>query len=89
MVLPVRVQPRASANALRGWVEGRLHVRLTAPPVEDAANRALCALLAAALGLKPSAVELVAGRRSREKSVRLTGITLEDAIARTTPANQD
>ena len=54
--LRVRVQPRASRDALGGEREGPCVVRLTAPPVEGAANRALARLLGRALGVAPSAV---------------------------------
>ena len=74
----MRVQPRASRNEILGWREGVLSVRLTAPPVEGAANQACRALLAEALGLRRADVELLAGEKSREKRFRLTGITEEE-----------
>lgn len=68
-MLRVRVTPRARTNALALDGNGVLRVRLMAPPVEDAANRALIELLADALGLKRGAFEVVQGRRSRDKVV--------------------
>ena len=56
ITLRVRVQPRASRDALGGEREGALVVRLTAPPVEGAANEALARFLGKALGVAPSAV---------------------------------
>ena len=52
-------------------------LRLTAPPVEGAANRALVEFLADALDVPKSAVEIVAGARSREKRVRVAGMSAE------------
>jgi uncharacterized protein (TIGR00251 family) len=73
--LRVHVQPRASRNEIVGWREGSLAVRLTAPPVEGAANRACRHFLAEALGVKRADVELVSGEKSREKRFRVAGLT--------------
>jgi uncharacterized protein (TIGR00251 family) len=72
--LRVHVQPRASRSEVVGWREGSLAVRLTAPPVEGAANRACRDFLAEALGVKRADVELVGGEKSREKRFRVHGI---------------
>ena len=61
LTLRVRVQPRASRDALGGEREGALVVRLTAPPVEGKANEALARFLGRALGVPPSAVRVVQG----------------------------
>jgi uncharacterized protein len=75
-LLRVRVQPRASRAALGGWREdGTLTVRVTAAPVEGQANAAVGALLAAALGVPASAVQVVHGERGRDKLVRVIGLT--------------
>jgi uncharacterized protein len=73
--LKVRVQPRASRSEVTGWRDGVLHVRLTAPPVEGAANAACREFLAQFLGVKRSQVELVAGEKAREKRFRVSGLT--------------
>ncbi len=70
----MRVQPRASRDGLGGVREGALVVRLTAPPVEGAANAALLKLLAKALGLPPSALELLRGQSGRDKLVLARGL---------------
>lgn len=72
--LRVHVQPRASRNEMVGWREGALAVRLTAPPVEGAANKACRDFLAAALGVRRADVELVSGEKSREKRFRIAGL---------------
>jgi hypothetical protein len=78
--LRVRVQPRASKDALGGEREGALVVRLTAPPVEGAANEALARFLGKTLGVAPSAVRVVSGASGRNKVVSVAG--LDAATAR-------
>jgi uncharacterized protein (TIGR00251 family) len=78
----VRVQPRASRNGIAGWRDGVLAVRVTAPPVEGEANAAVCALLAAALGVRPSAVTVARGIRGRDKLVRVDGMTSPEVESR-------
>ena len=74
--LRVRVQPRASRSEIVGWrADGMLAVRVAAPPVDGAANAALAALLAGALGVRGSAVTIEHGARGRDKLVRVTGLT--------------
>jgi uncharacterized protein (TIGR00251 family) len=80
--LAVRVQPRASRNEVVGWREGVLAIRLTAPPVEGAANRACRDLLAEALGVRRADVEMISGDKSREKRFRIEGLTAEEARQR-------
>ena len=78
-IVRLRVQPRASRDEIVGWREpGVLAVRVTAPPVEGDANRAVEALLARALGLRPSAVSVVRGQRGRDKLVRVTALSSAD-----------
>jgi len=71
LVLDVRVQPRASRDEVVGAIDGRLKVRVTAPPVDDAANRRLVRLLADELGVAKSRVRVLAGSTSREKRVAI------------------
>lgn len=71
----VRVQPRATRSELAGVHGDALKVRLTAPPVEGAANEALVRLLAATFGIPARAITIVAGAGSRTKIVELEGIT--------------
>ena len=80
LTLRVRVLPRASKDALAGEREGALVVRLTAPPVEGAANEALSRFLGKTLGIAPSAVRVVRGATGRNKVVRVSG--LDAATAR-------
>jgi uncharacterized protein (TIGR00251 family) len=74
VTLRVRVTPRAGRDAIAGWQDGALRVRLAAPPLEGRANTALIRLLAAAAGLAPSNVRLLTGHRSRDKRLAFDGI---------------
>ncbi len=75
--IAVRVIPRSSKNSLT-WEQGALKARLTAPPVDGAANEALFALLAEQLAIPRRAITLVRGATSRQKLLELEGITLAD-----------
>lgn len=81
-LLHVRVTPRARRNALGGMKEGVLAVRLAAPPVEGAANKALIAFLAEAFGVSKSAIRVESGERSRHKRVRISGLTIDEVAQR-------
>jgi uncharacterized protein len=59
-----------------------IRLRLTAPPVDGAANEALIRFLAASLNVPRSAVELVSGRTGRNKLVAVAGISVEEAARR-------
>ena len=76
MRMRVRVIPRSGKNLIE-WEEGGLKVRLTAPPVEGAANEALVALLAQCLGLPKRDIQIVHGTTGRHKIVEITGMTVE------------
>ena len=77
MTFEVRVAPRASRNAIAGVHEGALKVSLTAPPVEGAANEALRKLFAKALGVPKSSIEIIRGERTRNKVLRIRGVSRE------------
>ena len=77
----IRVQPRASTNEIAGVHGDAVRIRLTAPPVEGAANDALVGLLSDVLGIARRDVTIVSGSSSRSKVVELTGIT-EDRVRR-------
>jgi uncharacterized protein (TIGR00251 family) len=78
-LLSVKLQPRASANEIVGPAGGELKIKVTAPPVDAAANQALVELLAERLDCARNRIELVRGHKSRHKIVKLHGFTTEAA----------
>ncbi len=72
--LLIRVQPRASRTEIVGEHDGRLKLRLKAPPVDGAANQALIAFLAKRLRLPKNQITISSGATGRSKTVQVTGI---------------
>jgi len=77
----IRLQPRARRDEVVGERGDAIVVRVTAPPVDGKANDALCAFLARLVKISPSRVSVVRGRTSREKVVRLEGVTPDEVRA--------
>ena len=82
--LPIKAIPNAPRSAVCGWLGDALKVKIHAPPVESRANDALCEFLAATLALPRRAVTVVRGDTSRQKLVRITGLTLAETTSRLT-----
>ncbi len=76
--LKVRVTPRSSRDRIIGWRDGVLSVKLTAPPVKGAANKACIAFLADLLGISRSQVALGAGATRRDKTFEIAGLSREE-----------
>lgn len=76
--LTVRITPRASRDEVVGERGGVLMVRVTAPPVDGAANEALVRLLAKALGVPRGGVMIASGATSRTKIVEVAGLGLRE-----------
>jgi len=78
---PVRVevyiQPRASKNELAGLHRSAVKIRITAPPVENSANRALVEFVAEQLGVAKSRVRIVSGTTGRRKVLEVDGVTAD------------
>ena len=82
----MRVTPRSSRNEVIGLADGMLRVRLTAAPVDNAANHALVTMLADYFGVPKSQLTIVAGSSRRSKKVLVGGVTasaVESRIAST------
>jgi uncharacterized protein (TIGR00251 family) len=73
LLLDVRVVPRAARTVVGGLREGRLVIRVTAPPVDNAANEAVVRALADALDVPRQSVRIAAGAASRNKTVAIAG----------------
>jgi uncharacterized protein len=80
--IAVRLQPKASRNEVTGERGGVIQVRVTAPPVDGKANRALIKFVAKRLGIAPSEITLVRGERGREKLLEVRGPKAADARKR-------
>ena len=79
-LLRVRVQPRASRNEIVAWEGDGLRMRVSAPPVDGKANRAVTRLIAKALGVGRTSVTVVKGERSRDKVVAIDGVEPDAAL---------
>ena len=80
--LRVRLTPRADRNAIVSFEEGVVLARVTAPPVEGAANAALIQLLSGALGIRKSAIIITGGATSRDKRVEIEGVQQHEIDSR-------
>ena len=78
VLVSLLIQPRASKNEISGPQGDRLKVRLTAPPVEGAANKMCTTFLAKCLGIPKSTLEIVSGQSSRQKQVLIRTGVLDD-----------
>jgi uncharacterized protein len=74
-LLKLHVIPRGSRNEITGRRGDVLCVKITAPPVEGAANEAVVKFIAGALGVRRNQVEIVSGGKSREKTIRIEGMS--------------
>ena len=82
VLLSVKLQPRASSNEIGEPLGNELRIKVTAPPVDAAANEALVRLLAETLDCPRNRVELVRGHTSRHKTVKLYGCSADDLVAK-------
>jgi uncharacterized protein (TIGR00251 family) len=77
----VTVVPRASRTRILCVLDSRLKITLAAPPVDDAANDELCALLAKALSVPRRAVRIAHGEHSKVKTVQVSGASVDQVLA--------
>jgi len=80
VLLAVKLQPRASANEIGEALGDELKIKVTAPPVDSAANESLVKFLANRLGCAKNRIELIRGQTSRHKTVKLHGF-IPEAVA--------
>lgn len=82
VLLSIKLQPRASANEIGEALGAELRIKVTAPPVDAAANEALVKLLAEELDCPRYRIELLRGQTSRHKTVKVYGVSAEAVVAR-------
>jgi hypothetical protein len=80
--ISVRVKPRSSRSRVEKGSDGGLVVCVHAPAVDEAANRECIEVIAEALGVPKSAVQIVRGQRSRNKQIAVLGLDAAEARAR-------
>jgi uncharacterized protein (TIGR00251 family) len=80
--LAVKAIPNAPRHEIVGWLGDALKIKIHALPVEGRANDALCEFLANTLGLPRRAVTVLRGDTSRQKLVRIAGLTLAETKAK-------
>jgi hypothetical protein len=77
--LAIRVQPRAKRSEVAGERGGAVVIRVNAPPFDGKANAAVCRLIAERVGVPRGAVRIVRGEASRDKVVRIDGLSADEA----------
>lgn len=82
VTLAIKLQPRASKNEIGPACGPELRIRVTAPPVDAAANEALLRLLADTLDCPRGKVELIRGHTSRHKTVKIYHLNAIEVLAR-------
>ena len=78
--LRLHVQPRAKRCEIAGIYDGALKLKVTAPPVDDAANRAILEFFSDLLGISRSSLRIVSGLKSRDKTLQIQGISLDSFL---------
>lgn len=78
LYLKIYVQPGASKSSVSGEHDGYLKIRISSPPVEGKANEALVEFLSNALSVRKSRIEILEGKTSRKKLLRINGATMKD-----------
>jgi uncharacterized protein len=81
VTIAIKVTPRAARNEIGGPMGNELRVKVTAPPVDAAANEALLRLLAETLDCPRGAVQLIRGQTARHKIVKIRGISPAEIMA--------
>jgi uncharacterized protein (TIGR00251 family) len=76
----IHLQPRASRNEICGIQGDEIKVRVTSPPVDDAANRLCAEFIAGLLGVAKSKATIVSGHKSRHKTLRVSGVTRDSLL---------
>ena len=78
VLLWIKAVPGASRDQIAGVIGDRLKVRISAPPEDGKANKAICKLLAKALGVRNAQVSIESGATNPQKIIRIAGVTTND-----------
>jgi uncharacterized protein len=87
LVVRLHVQPRAKRCEITGVHNEALKVKVTAPPIDNAANRAIIEFFSTLLGLSKSDLQILAGGKSRDKTLQIRGLSLAEFLARISVEN--
>jgi len=83
-IIKIKLLPRSSRNEIIGKENDVIKMKLTAPPVKGKANMALVSFLAKKLGVPKRDILIVSGERSRNKSLKINGLSFEEVMGRLT-----
>lgn len=83
--IQVKAVPGASRSRIVGWLGDHLKVAVAAPPEGGKANKAICEVLAKALGIRHQDVQVVAGTSNPRKKVAVNGLSVEQVRERLCP----
>jgi uncharacterized protein (TIGR00251 family) len=82
LLVRLHVVPRAKRCEISGAHNGALKVKVTAPPVDDAANRTIIDLFSSLLHIPKSRLTILAGQKSKDKVLRIKDLSLNDFRAK-------
>ena len=80
--LQIKVTPNAGRNAIAGFIDGVMQVKISSPPVKGKANRELIVFLSKLLGVNKTAITIVKGLTGRNKTVTVDNMAREEMIKR-------
>ena len=82
IILRLHAQPGAKRTSVVGLYGDKLKIAVATPPVDGKANQAIIAFLAKTLGLSKSKLTIISGETSREKRIRIQGITADECVTK-------
>jgi len=74
LILQIKLQPKASFDAITGIIDDRIKIRLTSPPIDNKANQHLVQYLAKQFSIAKSNIEIIKGLQSRLKTLRIRSL---------------
>jgi uncharacterized protein (TIGR00251 family) len=75
VTIDVKVLPKSGRDEIRGFVNGALKIRVSAPPIEGRANDRLIELISSTIGVSRADITVIKGRTSRIKTLRIEGVS--------------